>query len=145
MGDRRPPPPIQEDRAPALMLLHTTRLCYLPRAMYAAYVAEDKGVVGRVNWQLLPRALKSFMGHYKSGPTKIGFTRHVGKPETGPSSRLIKKQRRSQGASHFYALACALVRAYPDDARQRVQARPEDSCQCNKPWVHCPDYVEVQG
>ena len=65
---------MQEDRAPALMLSRTTRLRYLPRSTHATYVAKDKGVVGRVNWQLLARALKSFTGHYKRGPTMIGFT-----------------------------------------------------------------------
>ena len=89
-----PPPPIQDDQALALMLSHGTRLRYLPRAMHAAYVAKDKGVAGRVNWQFLPRASKSFMGHFWSGPTTIGFTQRTGKPETGPESRLMKKQRR---------------------------------------------------
>ena len=56
------------------MLSLATRLRYLPHVMHATYMAEDKGVVGRVNWQFLPRALKSFTGHYKSGPTTVGFT-----------------------------------------------------------------------
>jgi hypothetical protein len=85
-GDHRPPPPIHEDQAPALTLPRTTRLRYLPRSMHAAYVAGDKGVVGRVNWQLLARALKSFMGHYKSGPTTVGVTRWAEEPGTDPSS-----------------------------------------------------------
>ena len=67
MGDRRPPPPIQDDQALTLMLSRATQLRYLPRVMHAAYVAKDKGVVGRVNWQFLPRVLKSFTGHYWSG------------------------------------------------------------------------------
>ena len=50
--------------------------------MHAAYVARDKGVVGRVNWQLLTHVLNSFTGHYKDGPTKIGVTQRNGKPET---------------------------------------------------------------
>jgi hypothetical protein len=45
------------------MLSRAMRLRYLPHVMHAAYVAKDKGVVGRVNWQFLPRALKSFTGH----------------------------------------------------------------------------------
>jgi hypothetical protein len=49
-------------------------------------VAEDKGTVGRVNWQLPARALKSFTGHYKNGPTTIGVAQRAGKPETDPSS-----------------------------------------------------------
>ena len=65
-----------------IMLFHATRLHYLPRAMHATYVAKDKGVVGRVNWQLLAHALKSFTGHYKSGPTTIGVTRRAGEPQT---------------------------------------------------------------
>ena len=67
VGDRRPPPLIQEDQAPALMLSCTTRHHYLPHSMHVAYVAKDKGVVGRVNWQFVPRVLKSFTGHYWSG------------------------------------------------------------------------------
>ena len=74
------------------MLSHATRLRYLPRAMHAAYVAKDKGMVGRVNWQFLLPALKSFMGHYQGGPTTTGFTRHAEKSETGQESRLMKKQ-----------------------------------------------------
>ena len=73
MGIHHPPSPIQDNWALALMLSHATRLRYLPRMMHAAYVAKDKGVVGRVNWRFLPRVLKSFTGHYKSGPTTIGF------------------------------------------------------------------------
>ena len=83
------------------MLSHTMRLHYLPHLMHAAYVAKDKGMVGRVNWRFLPRALKSFMGHYWSDPTTIGFRRRMGKPETGPGSRLMKKQRRIQETSLF--------------------------------------------
>ena len=41
----RPPLPIQNDRALALMLSRATRLRYLPRAMHAAYVAKDKGAL----------------------------------------------------------------------------------------------------
>ena len=63
-GDHRPPPPIQGGRTHFKMLSCATHLCYLPRAMHAAYVAEDKGAVGRVNWQFLPHALNSFTGHY---------------------------------------------------------------------------------
>ena len=48
-GKRRPPPSIQEDQAPVLMLSPTTRLRYLPHLVHAAYVAKDKGVVGGVN------------------------------------------------------------------------------------------------
>ena len=110
-----------------------TRLRYLPRAMHAAYVSEDKGVVGRVNWRLLPRALKSFTSHYKNGPTTIGFTRHAEKPKTGPGSRLMKKQRRSQETSLFSNSACALIRPYSDDARQCIRGRPEGFCRSNKP------------
>ena len=83
------------------MLSHATRLCYLPCTMHATYMAKDKGVVGRVNWQFLPRALKSFTGHYWSGPTTIGFTQHAGKTETGPEPRLMKKQKRPQETSLF--------------------------------------------
>ena len=79
MGGHPPPPPTQEGQALALMLCRTTHLRYLPHAMHAACVAEDKGVVGRVNWQFLPRALKSFTGHYKNDPTVVGFTRRAGK------------------------------------------------------------------
>ena len=68
------------------MLSHATRLRYLPRAMHAAYMAKDKGVVGRVNWQLLIRALKPFAGHYKSGTTMIGITRAMEEPKTGRGS-----------------------------------------------------------
>ena len=89
--------PIQGGPTPSKMFSRSTRLRYPPRAMHAAYVAKDKGVVGRVNWQFLPRALKSFTGHYWSGPTTIGFTRRVGKPE----SRLMKKQRRPQETTLF--------------------------------------------
>ena len=64
------------------MLSRTTRLHYLPHLMHATYVVKDKGVVGRVNWQLLAHVLKSFTGHYKSGPTAIGVTRRAGEPET---------------------------------------------------------------
>ena len=80
-GDRRPLPPIQVDRALALTLSHATCLRYLPRAMHATYVPQDKSVVGRVNWQFLPRALKSFTGHYKGGPTAIGVTRCTREPK----------------------------------------------------------------
>ena len=52
---------------------HAMRLHYLPHAMHAAYVAEDKGVVGRVNWQFLFRVLKSFMGHYWSAPPLLAL------------------------------------------------------------------------
>ena len=143
-GDCRPPPPIQEDRAPALMLSRTTRLHYLPHSMHAAYVAKDKGVVGRVNWQFLPRALKSFTGHYWSGPTTIGFTPRAGKPETGPKSRLMKQQWKPQGANPFSNPACALIRPYPDDAQKRVRGRPGGFCRCNKPWVCCPDCAQAR-
>ena len=44
-GVHRPPPPIQADLALALMLSHATRLRYLPRAMHAAYMAKDKGML----------------------------------------------------------------------------------------------------
>jgi hypothetical protein len=81
-GNRCPPPPIYEGQAPALTLSHTTRLHYLPHSMHVAYVAKDKSVVGRVNWQLLTHALKSFTGHYKDGPTEIGVTRCTGEPKT---------------------------------------------------------------
>ena len=86
MGSHRPTPPIQEDRAPALMLSRTTRLRYLPHLIHAAYVAMDKSVVERVNWQLLARALKSFTSHYKRGPTIIGVTRRMEDSETSPGS-----------------------------------------------------------
>ena len=72
VGNRRPPPPIQEDRDPALVIFRTTHLHYLPHSMHAAYIASDKDVVGRVNWQLPACALKSLTGHYKDDPTKIG-------------------------------------------------------------------------
>ena len=106
------------------MLSRATRLRYLYFVMHAAYVAKDKGVVGRVNCQFLPCALKSFTGHYWSGPTIIVFTRRAEKPETGPESRLMKKQRRPQETRLFSNPACALIRPYPDDARQRIQGRP---------------------
>jgi hypothetical protein len=143
-SNRHPSPPIQEDRALALMLSCTMRLRYLPRAMHAAYVAKDKGMVGRVNWQFLPRALKSFTGHCKDGPTTIGYTRHTGKTETGSESRLMKKQRRLQEISLFSAPACAIIRTYPDDARQRDRGRPGGFCRCNKPWVCCPDCAQAR-
>ena len=127
-GNHRPPPPIQEDWAPALMLYHTMRLRYLPCSMHEAYVAKDKGVVGIVNWKFLPRALKSFTGHYQGGPITIGFTRCAEKSETDPRSRLTKKQRRPQEANLFSSSACALIRPYPDDARQRVRGRPRGFC-----------------
>ena len=68
------------------MLSWTTRLHYLPRVMPAAYMAKDKGVVGRVDWQLLTHSLKSFTGHYKDGPTEIGVMRCTGEAETGLDS-----------------------------------------------------------
>ena len=106
MSGHRPPLPIRDDRAPALMHSHATRLRYLPRAMHEAYVAKDKGVVGIVNWKFLPRALKSFTGHYQGGPITIGFTRCAEKSETDPRSRLTKKQRRPQEANLFSTPAC---------------------------------------
>ena len=77
------------------MLSRTTRLRYLPRAMHAAYVAKDKGVVGRVNWQFLPRALKSFTGHYKSGPTTIGFTPMRVKTRNWPRLKIIEEAKKT--------------------------------------------------
>jgi len=53
------------------------RLRYLPHSMHVAYMAKDKILVGRVNWQLLAHALKSFTGHYKGGPTAIGVRRRT--------------------------------------------------------------------
>ena len=81
MGNHHPPPPTQEGRAPALTLSCTTRLRYLPHSMHVAYVAKDKSVLGRVNWQLLTRPLKSFTRRYKGGPTAVGITRHAGESE----------------------------------------------------------------
>ena len=69
------------------MLSRTTHLRYLPRVMHAAYMAKDKGVVGRVNWQFLPRALKSFTGHYKERPV-AGYPR----PPIGPGGPLLVRQ-----------------------------------------------------
>ena len=136
----RPPPPIHEDQTPALMLSRTKHLRYLAHSMHAAYVAKDKGVVGRVNWQFLPRALKSFTGHYWSGPTTIGFTRCAEKPE----SRLMEKKRRPQETSLFSNPACALIRPYPNVAQQCVRGRPGGFCRCNKPWVCCPVYAHAR-
>ena len=42
----------------------------------------------------------------------------------------MKKQRRSQRTNYHSLLAHVLDKAYPDDARQRVQARPEGPCRC---------------
>ena len=78
-GNHHRPPAVQGSRALGIMLSRATHLRYLPRAMHAAYVAKDKGVVGRVNLRFPLRALKSFTGHYWSGPTTIGFIRRMGK------------------------------------------------------------------
>ena len=42
-------------------------------------------------------------------------------------------------------LACALIRPYPDVARQHVRGRPRGFCRCNKPWVCCLDYAQARA
>lgn len=141
-----PPPSSANPRRPGPhldALSHHTPL--LPTTRDAcSVVAEDKGVVGRVNWQFLPRSLKSFMSHYWSVPTMIGFTCRTGKQETSLEPRLMKTQGRSQETSLFNNSACALVRPYPDDARQRVRGKPRGFCRCNRPRVCCPDRAHAQ-